>query len=290
MGSRPHKDYSQYDPFDKDAFREAYVAAFKNVPRFNVGSIPDLVRVLRMMEEDPDMTDLRWMAYLLATAFIESSATVQVTRQSRDRQGHMVTRRVKVWRSFTPVEEGGHGRGKDYGRPVKLRGLEDGSIRVTEWDGDQWLISPAGSARPLRADLVRGADWKVKASPAYVSEEGDERFYFGRGFVQLTWWNNYLATSLMLGRGLDLLLDPDLVDEPEIAYKIISTGMRTGKGFANGRTFSQFFHGDHTDYVHARSMVNGKSHQFEIGAIAQRFEKVLFASRQKAAAFAGATG
>jgi hypothetical protein len=80
--------------------------------------------------------------------------------------------------------------------------------------------------------------------------------------------------------------DPDLVDEPDIAYKIISTGMRTGKGFANGRQFSQFFHGDHTDYVHARSMVNGKSHQHEIGALAQKFENVLFASRAKVAAVA----
>src|SRR5438552_16316278 len=45
--------------------------------------------------------------------------------------------------------------------------------------------------------------------------------------------------------------------------------MRTGKGFANGPTFSQFFHGDHTDYVHARSIGNGKSHQYEVGGIAQ---------------------
>jgi len=121
----------------------------------------------------------------------------------------------------------------------------------------------------------------VKPHATYASDDGEELYYFGRGYVQLTWWNNYLDTGVLLGLGLDLLLDPDSVDDPEIAYKIISTGMRTGKGFANGRKFSQFFHGDHTDYVHARSMVNGKSHQHEIGAIAQKFENVLFASVPK---------
>lgn len=286
MGKRSHRDYSQYDPFEKNAFRKAYVAEFKNVPKFTVGSIPDLVHYLEMMEKDPDITDLRWMSYMLATAFIESSTTVKITRQSRNKRGHLVTRTVKVWRNFTPIEERGHGRGKLYEKPVKVGVLDDGSVRVTKWDGNQWIVSPTGTARPVHKNQARGAIPTVKPNPTYDSDDGNERYYFGRGFVQLTWWNNYLDTGLMLGLGLDLLLDPDMVDEPDIAYKIISTGMRTGKGFANGRTFSQFFHGDHTDYVHARSMVNGKSHQSEIGAIAQRFENVLFASRSNAAAVA----
>jgi predicted chitinase len=135
-------------------------------------------------------------------------------------------------------------------------------------------------------NLGRGALPNIKAHPRYVADDGEELYYFGRGFVQLTWWDNYIRTGVLLGLGVDLLLDPDSVDDPVIAYKIISMGMRTGKGFANGRTFSQFFHGDCTDYVHARSMVNGTSHQHEIGAIAQRFENVLFASRAKLAAVA----
>jgi hypothetical protein len=284
VSKRTHKDYSQYDPFDKDAFRKAYVEEFRTVPKFNLGSIPDLVRYLEMMEVDPHVTDLRWMAYMLATAFIESSETVKITRQSRNARGHLVSRTVKVWRNFSPIEEKGHGHGKRYEKPVKLKTLADGHVRVTEWDGDRWMVSPSGARRPITTDAVRGARAATKADARYEADEGAERYYFGRGFVQLTWWDNYLATGVLLGLGLGLLLDPDMVDDPEIAYTIISTGMRTGKGFANGRTFSQFFHGDHTDYVHARSMVNGTSHQYEIGAIAQKFENVLFASRPTAKA------
>jgi hypothetical protein len=282
MGKRTHKDYGQYEPFDHDAFRNNYVAEFKNVEKFNAASVPDLVAYLEMMERDPNVTDLRWMAYMLATAFIETSQTVRITKSTKDKRGHLVTRKVKVWRNFLPIEEKGHGTGKDYQRPVKVKALDDGGARVTEWDGDQWLVSPAGATRPLPHNHGRGASADIAARPRYVADDGDERSYFGRGFVQLTWWDNYVGTGVLLGLGLDLLFDPDSVDEPEIAYKIISTGMRTGKGFANGRTFSQFFHGDHTDYVHARSMVNGKSHQHEIGGIAQKFESVLFASRAKA--------
>jgi hypothetical protein len=150
---------------------------------------------------------------------------------------------------------------------------------VAEYDGDQWVVSQNGHPHALHAHQKRGVTPGSDADAAYVSDDGDEKYYYGRGFVQLTWWTNYAKTGVMLGRGLDLLLDPDLVYEPRLAYQIISTGMRTGRGFANGHTFSQYFHGSHTDYVHARAMVNGTSHEREVGAIAERFEGVLFAAR-----------
>jgi predicted chitinase len=105
-----------------------------------------------------------------------------------------------------------------------------------------------------------------------------EKRYDGRGYVQLTWWDNYVKTGFMIGVGLDLLFDPDLAFDPKIAYKIISTGMLKGQGFANGHKFQDYFRGEHTDYVGARAMVNGKSGQHEIGGFAERFERVLRAS------------
>jgi len=231
-----------------------------------------------MMEQDPTITDIRWMAYMLATTFIESAETVKVKRQSKNKKGHVVVRTAKVWRNFSPIEEKGHGRTKRYFRPAKVKELPTGSVRVTEWDGDQWNVTPNGHQHRIGKNHGLGAKPNSDASPTYESDDGDEKYYFGRGFVQLTWWSNYAETGVLIGRGLDLLLDPDSIDEPELAYKIISTGMRTGKGFAHGHTFLEFFHGQHTDYVHARRMVNKMHHAAEIGHLAELFEQVLRAS------------
>jgi hypothetical protein len=105
-----------------------------------------------------------------------------------------------------------------------------------------------------------------------------ENRYDGRGYVMLTWWDNYVRTGFMIGVGLDLLFDPDLTYEPKISYRIISVGMLTGQGFSNRHKFQDYFHGNHTDYVGARAMVNGKSGQHEIAGLAERFERVLRAA------------
>lgn len=276
---RDASEYFQQAPFDKTAFGKAYGAAFSGVPKYSAASIPDLVQMLGMMEQDANVTDLRWMAYMLATTFVESSSTVRVERQSKNRKGHVVTRAVKVWRNFVPTEEKGYGAALAYGKPVKVKELSDGSARVTEYDGQQWTVSIGGAVTAITAFAKRGVNPHTTASPDYVKDDGIENRYYGRGFVQLTWWTNYVATGVLLHRGLDLLFEPDLVEDPQLAYEIISTGMRTGKGFANGHTFTRYFHGEHTDYVHARAMVNGRSGEHEVAALAERFERVLFASR-----------
>ena len=81
-----------------------------------------------------------------------------------------------------------------------------------------------------------------------------------------------------IGRGLSLLLDPELVKTPEIAYALMSLGMRTGKSFANGHKFSDYFSAQRTDYVGARAMVNGSDHANDIAVIAQKFEAALLKS------------
>jgi hypothetical protein len=78
---------------------------------------------------------------------------------------------------------------------------------------------------------------------------------------------------------LNLLLDPEMVKTPEIAYALMSHGMRTGKGFANGHRFPNYFSAARTDYKNARQMVNGHDHAADIAAIAARFEAVLLSAR-----------
>jgi hypothetical protein len=283
MAKRDPKEYLGCGPFDKNAFRTAYAAELGSVPKYNTASLPDLISMLEMIERDPAIIDIRWGAYMLATTFIESSTTIKVSKESKDKHGRTVVRTTTVWRNFSPIEERGHGRTYKYGKPVKVKRLPDGTARVTEYDGEQWIVSANGAARPTGKSPHRLGVAPTIAQPAtsYQQDDGDEKHYYGRGFVQLTWWSNYARTGALLGRGLDLLFDPDLVEDPALAYQIISTGMRTGLGFANGHTFSQYFHGSHTDYVHARAMVNGHSGEREVADIAERFERTLFASKLK---------
>src|SRR5690606_34845086 len=50
--------------------------------------------------------------------------------------------------------------------------------------------------------------------------------FYGRGFVQLTWQNNYRKMSEFLG--VDLVSNPDLALKPEYATKILVYGMVNG--------------------------------------------------------------
>jgi hypothetical protein len=73
--------------------------------------------------------------------------------------------------------------------------------------------------------------------------------------------------------------NPELVKDPAIAYQIMSTGMRTGTIFANGLEIGRFIAGGHCDYLHARQMVNGMHGAKEVAEAAQKFERILLASR-----------
>ena len=77
--------------------------------------------------------------------------------------------------------------------------------------------------------------------------------------------------------------DPELVKQPAVAYALMSHGMRTGKGFANGHKFTKYFTATVTNYTGARHRVNGSDHAAAIAAIAVTFEAILRKASQPAA-------
>ena len=285
MTKRKAAEYLYQGKFDQAIVRTQYAAEFTGKPKYNAGSVEQLIALLGMIETDSSITDLRWMAYMLATVYLESSRTVKTQVTTKDKKGNVVTKDIKVWQNFVPVEEMGYGA-KDYGKPVKVTQRDDGKAVITEWDGDQWLVNTSGSYDKLlkTANPTQGFRAKGQVAPTapvdiYVNEPGDEHLYYGRGYVQLTWWSNYAAAGKMLNRGLDFLLNPDLVNDPKVAYAVLSTGMRTGGAFANRKTFAKYFHDDVTDYVGARAMVNANGDAKEVAEYAHLFEKILFAAR-----------
>jgi hypothetical protein len=86
--------------------------------------------------------------------------------------------------------------------------------------------------------------------------------YYGRGNVQLTWLRNYrLANDKLHASGAlkpeeDLVEKPDLVMRPDIAGAIMVRGMI--EGWFTGRKLSDFFRGSRSDWVDARTIINGR--------------------------------
>lgn len=293
----PSIDFRHAGPYDRGAFLAGFHARFGHDARYNPAALPALQALLGEIERDTGINDVRQAAYLLATVLWETTSPVRVPHQVRNRRGQPVLDRHRQpvvvmerrWLiTMAPVSEIGEGRGRRYHEPVKVKTLPDGSVRITEQDGDQFSVAVDGRVRPLARGAVMGSPSGAAASPVYERDDGAENAYFGRGFVQLTWWSNYAAAGVALGRGLELLLQPDLLKTREVAYAVMSHGMRTGQGFANGHRFADYFAGPRTDYVGARRMVNGTDHAFDIAAIARRFEQVLLGARPRVAAVSGA--
>jgi hypothetical protein len=284
-----HTKYIHTGPFDHSAFARGYREEFNKVPPGGI------FKLLHMMETDGHVIDIRWMAYMLATCYTETKMTFRPIDE--DRQGDLGWRKVKDPDTKKVVKDPVTGkvlkvhRGyRDYYLPARVKKLPDGRARLTEQDGDQYIINGNGHGfNPVGADLAArmAAKEKVLGAPVtgaaakdvYLKDDGVERKYFGRGYVQVTWWTAYAEAGWALGRGLDFLLNPELVKEPRTSYKIMSLGMRTGTIFANGQTFGKFICGGHCDYYNARQMVNSHSGAHQIADHALKFERILLASK-----------
>jgi hypothetical protein len=272
-GQRDPREYIYVGRFDRAAFRDAYLKEFSTVKKANPSSFPALVTLLGFIEDDPSVLDIRWMAYLLGTALIEASETTLIPGTGKKKLS-------RVWRNFNPIEERGHGAGLKYYLPVKVTRLRSGTAHIIEQDGDEFAVDLEGKWSSVGNTPGKvGAPANGTSAASYNADRGTPLNYFGRGYVQLTWWYNYATAGVLLGRELDFLFNPALVMDPAIAYQLMSYCMRTGKGFANGHKLSQYFFSGFTDYLGARDMVNAHGDHKEVADAAQRFERTLLASK-----------
>lgn len=281
-------DYVYIGHFERKAFIDSFKENFAGKPRYDAAALPALLTLLGHMERDSAIMDIRWMAYMFATVFWEttSPAIFEVPVLNKkgkvlvDKSGRRVMRKKTQWRmTMSPVDEVGHGKGRPYYLPVKVKKLPNGTVRITEQDGDQFIVFVDGKYKALERGSKPGSAADQAPTDIYDEDDGDEFSYFGRGYVQLTWWHNYASGGVAIGKGMELLLDPEKAKDSTIAYAIMSHGMRTGFGFANGKKFPHYFFGMYTDYVGARAMVNGSDHATDIAAIAASFEKVLLKAK-----------
>lgn len=104
---------------------------------------------------------------------------------------------------------------------------------------------------------------------------GDGYLYRGRGYVQITGRANYEKMSKVLGLSgeNDLILHPEHALHPDIAYRIMSYGMRHGT--FTGKKLSNYINGTTCDYTNARRIINGLDQTAKIKGYAVNFESVL---------------
>lgn len=96
------------------------------------------------------------------------------------------------------------------------------------------------------------------------------RYYpwFGRGFAQLTWEENYRRAGKALG--VDLIAAPGLALDPEIAARVLVIGAK--EGWFTGRKLADYIRPGRSDYVNARRIINGTDKAAAIADLALAFE------------------
>ncbi len=130
-----------------------------------------------------------------------------------------------------------------------------------------------------RANRLYGVEGRFpeRARRMGNTERGDGARYKGRGFVQLTWKNNYRKAGEALG--IDLVGDPDAALVPDIAAKILFRGCI--EGWFTGMRLSDFVNSDEQNYLLARQVVNGRDRATMIAEYAADFEAALCSSSTK---------
>ncbi|MGH8651293.1 MAG: hypothetical protein ACREYE_03490 [Gammaproteobacteria bacterium] len=94
--------------------------------------------------------------------------------------------------------------------------------------------------------------------------------------MQITGRANYSKMNQALGLRAALLNDPDEALDPEIAYRIMSYGMRQGS--FTGKRLGHYISEAQKDYKNARRIINGLDQWAKIKTYAEELESVLRSS------------
>jgi hypothetical protein len=108
-----------------------------------------------------------------------------------------------------------------------------------------------------------------------VSADGQSHVntYYGRGYVQITWKDNYARLGKAIGVNDQLVIAPEKALDPSIAYRIMSEGMR--RGLFTGRKLGDYINDHQCDYPQARRIINGLDQAARIAAYSNTLEAML---------------
>lgn len=122
----------------------------------------------------------------------------------------------------------------------------------------------------------RGRPYGSKLKQNRKPYEYPDKIYYGRGDVQLTWYENYELMGRLLN--IPLLEKPELALEPDISAEIMIEGMMHGKsnrGDFTGVSLETYFNKYRNDPVQARRVVNGLDKANRIAGYYYKFLEAL---------------
>ena len=124
----------------------------------------------------------------------------------------------------------------------------------------------------------KGYDYGKKLRMNRTTYLVPDKLYYGRGMIQLTWWENYKNMGKILG--LPLLEQPELLLTMDVSIKVAFEGMLKGKssfGDFTGKSLENYFTKDKTDPLNARKIINGMDKAELIKGYYDKFYKALTA-------------
>lgn len=164
------------------------------------------------------------------------------------------------------------------------------------------MIETGGTYRPIVENLNYSAQGLQRTFPRYFSSveatayakqpqrianrayanrmgngneaSGDGWRFRGRGYCQITGHDNYAKFGRLLG--VDLVGNPDLALQDDIAGKIIVVGMRDG--LFTGKALRDYFTSTSSDWLNARRIINSLDRATDIAGYAKLFNAALQAA------------
>lgn len=139
------------------------------------------------------------------------------------------------------------------------------------------LHETARTMQPIE-EYGRGRNYKYgrKVKRSGVAYTKPDKIYYGRGYVQLTWYENYELMGRLLN--IDLLRYPELALRPDVAARIMFEGMLRGAssfGDFTGKCLEMYFNQTTEDPVNARKIINGLDKAETIAEYYRRFHRAL---------------
>lgn len=140
-----------------------------------------------------------------------------------------------------------------------------------ETAGTMQPIRERGSDAYLRRMYDVQGDRRDMARQHGNTHPGDGARYCGRGYVQLTWRNNYIKAGEAVG--VDLEGQPDKAMDPDIAARILVWGM--GGGHFTGRKLADYITPNACDFFNARRIINSLDRAADVAGYARTFLSAL---------------
>jgi putative chitinase len=148
-----------------------------------------------------------------------------------------------------------------FGGSLRTRQVEGLDAILDEWEAkhakrdDRWLAYMLATTHRETDRTMQPIEeyGKGKGRPYGRVDPETGKAYYGRGFVQLTWRDNYAKMSKVVG--LDLVCQPERALELGVATTILFHGMINGS--FTGKKLADYFAPEKDDWRGARRIVNG---------------------------------